>query len=463
MTALTDRRKLRERAKRWWLPAVVIGAVSIVLTLAVWSAERERAAALADFSHEQAVLAAAVSIDFEHRLALHLAHPTERRTQESLVDEVVLELLEGARRLEDRGELMVLVARPGAPGFLTTDNRLIASAHLRAAVDAGQSSIVIPGDDAVSFGLPRRLAVAGLSRVTLGDGGPWGVVVLASAERIRTRELHEQWRLAITVVVVTALVAGFGIVAQRRQRHELALERQVAISALEREREALLAKADKMAALAALGTGIAHEVGTPLAVIMGRVEQVRPRVAGDPRAEGALRIVLEQVARIQQIVRGCLALARGDAPQLVKTPPETLAMRAIDFVRHRFSKAEIELSCHVAPDLPNIACDPSLFEQALVNVLLNACQASPRGGRVHLDVKAEERHVVFVVDDEGAGIPPEVAERAGEPFFSTKREEGGSGLGLTIAREIVSHHQGTISLTRRDDHGGTRATISVVT
>jgi signal transduction histidine kinase len=451
-------------AKRWWLSGVVIVAIAAVLGLAVWSAERERAAALADFSREQAVLATAVGVDFEHRLALQLAHQTDPpRTETSLVDEVILELLGGAKRLEDRDELMVLVARPSAQGFLTTDRRLIPSARIRAALDAGQSSVVIPRDEAVAFGLPRRVAVAGLARVATRENGSWGVVVLASAVRIRTREVHERWRLAITVLVVTALVAGLAIVAQRRQRHELDLERQVAVSTLEREREALLARADKMAALAALSTGIAHEVGTPLAVIMGRVDQVMPRVAGDERAESALKIVLEQVERIQRIVRGCLALARGEAPQLVKTAPSALARRAIDLVRHRFSKAEIELSCDVAPDLPDIACDPSLFEQALVNVLLNACQASPRGGRVRLRVDARDRQVTFVVDDEGAGIPAEVAERAAEPFFSTKRDEGGSGLGLTIAREIVSHHQGTISLARREDASGTRATISVAT
>jgi len=278
---------------------------------------------------------------------------------------------------------------------------------------------------------------------------------------MRNREQHEAWRLGLTVVVVTALVATFGGLAQRRQRKQLELQRQVAISALQTEREALLAKADKMAALAALSTGIAHELGTPLGVIVGRVEQTLAGAGQNERVTAPLAIVLEQVSRIQAIVRGCLALARGDAPHLVKSSPASIAKHAIELVRHRFNNAEVGLTWDVDADLPAIACEPSLFEQALVNVLLNACQATPTGGAVRLHVAQARERVLFVVDDDGIGIAEDVAQRATEPFFSTKREEGGSGLGLTIAREIITHHAGTLTLARRDDGHGTRAVISV--
>jgi len=95
-------------------------------------------------------------------------------------------------------------------------------------------------------------------------------------------------------------------------------------------------------------------------------------------------------------------------------------------------------------------------------VLLNACQATPPKGTVRLLVRRHDDRLVFVVEDDGTGIPDEVAGRAAEPFFSTKRGEGGSGLGLTIAREIVKHHNGTLTLARRDDGKGTRATITAL-
>ncbi|MDB4934533.1 MAG: Signal transduction histidine kinase [Labilithrix sp.] len=440
---------------RSWLQLSMLAAIGAVFAAAAWSATVERRAALADFSHEHAALATMVAVDFVHRLG--------ENGDRELADEDVLALLHGAQRLEVGGELMVLVARPRQEGFLTTDHRLIPSARLRAALDAGDTTVIIPRDEAVEFGLPHRRAVAGLSRAGTSARAAWGIVVLASAERMRDREDHEAWRLGLTVLVVTALVTLFGGLAQRRQRRELELQRQVAVSALERDREALLAKADKMAALAALSTGIAHELGTPLGVIVGRVEQALARKDNDERVVSALGIVLEQVSRIQAIVRGCLALARGDAPHLVQTSPASITKHAVELVRHRFSSSDVALTWDVDADLPGIACEPSLFEQALVNVLLNACQATPAGSAVRLHVSSAAERVLFVVDDEGAGIPDDVAQRATEPFFSTKREEGGSGLGLTIAREIVSHHAGTLTLAKREGARGTRATITVST
>jgi two-component system NtrC family sensor kinase len=442
---------------RSWLLLATLASIGLVFTIAIWSATREREASLADYSGRQALLATAVGADFEHRLAAS----ADRFGSDAvpLTDELVLELLAGATRIERPRDLLVLVARPNAAGFLTTDRRIIASSRLRTAIDVGQNTVVVPRDEAALFGLPRRTAIAGLAPVTLQRGERWAVVVLASAERLRDRQILEERRLAMTVTIVTLVVAAFGFIARRRQRHELELERRIAVSTLEREREAALAKADKMAALAALSTGIAHEVGTPLGVIVGRVEQVVERV-DDERSKRALDVVLEQVDRIRRIVRGCLALARGDAPQLVRTAPQDLAERAIDLVRHRFDNAGVELGCEVDANLPMVACEPALFEQALVNVLLNACEATPRGRSVRLTVSRIERDVVFVVDDEGLGISEETARRATEPFFSTRRHQGGSGLGLTIAREIVSHHAGRLTLTTRR-HQGTRATIAI--
>ncbi len=433
---------LRALLARSWRVLTMLAAVGLVLAGAVWSATNERAASLADFAHRQRLLATAIGNDFEDRLS----------RQDASHDEEVAALLASLQRIEKPRELIVLVARPGSGGFLTADDRIIPSSRLRAALDAHEDMVVLPRDEAVTFGLPRRTAIAGLARAIPPNGtGEWGVVVLSSAERVRDRQIHEQWRLAMTVVIVTVVVAVFASVEQRRQRSEL-----------EREREAALAKAEKMAALAALSTGIAHEIGTPLGIIVGRVEQALDRTE-DERTRTALGMVGEQVERIRRIVRGSLALARGDAPLLVKTPPGAVAQRAVDLVRHRFDKAGIEIACEVDEALPPVSCDPALFEQALVNVLLNACEATPRGGHVRLSVTAEENRVQFVVDDDGKGIPDDVAQKAAEPFFSTRKGEGGSGLGLTIAREIVSHHAGAITLARRKDGAGTRATITITT
>jgi signal transduction histidine kinase len=110
-----------------------------------------------------------------------------------------------------------------------------------------------------------------------------------------------------------------------------------------------------------------------------------------------------------------------------------------------------------------VKCEPRLLEQALVNLLLNACDACDVGGHVALRVICHEARVKFVVDDDGEGITPEAAARATEAFFTTKAAGVGTGLGLAIANEIVKHHGGTISIAARDSKKthGTRASIDV--
>jgi signal transduction histidine kinase len=114
----------------------------------------------------------------------------------------------------------------------------------------------------------------------------------------------------------------------------------------------------------------------------------------------------------------------------------------------------------VSADLPDVRCEPLLFKHALVNLFLNACDASPPGSTVRVDVHADSVEVAFVVTDDGAGITAADAARAIEPFFTTKAVGHGSGLGLAIANEIASTHRGTLAIAPREPHG-TRASITI--
>jgi signal transduction histidine kinase len=105
-----------------------------------------------------------------------------------------------------------------------------------------------------------------------------------------------------------------------------------------------------------------------------------------------------------------------------------------------------------------VRCEPLLFKHALVNLMLNACEASPRGATVRVEVQTEQAGVAFVVSDEGQGMSPELAARATEPFFTTKGE--GTGLGLAIANEIVTTHRGTLKIEPRSPRG-TRVSITL--
>jgi two-component system, NtrC family, sensor kinase len=107
-----------------------------------------------------------------------------------------------------------------------------------------------------------------------------------------------------------------------------------------------------------------------------------------------------------------------------------------------------------------IQCDRDLLEHAIVNLLLNACEACGEGGRVDLAARSDAERVAFVVTDDGAGISLENAKRATEPFFTTKAKGTGAGLGLAIATEIVKSHRGQLTIGPNAGRG-TRALIEI--
>jgi signal transduction histidine kinase len=267
------------------------------------------------------------------------------------------------------------------------------------------------------------------------------------------------------VTLAAGLVFVFGGFAFSRQRKELELGRELSIAELRREREEQLVQIDKLATMAALATGIAHEIATPLGVIVGRAEQLLPKVAGDDKTKRNVESIIEQGNRIDHVIRGFLDLARGGSPVLERVSPGKVAAAARELVEHRFAKACVDLRADVGAKVPSVACDPTLLEHAIINLLLNACDACEKGGNVELDVSSDLEWVRFDVTDDGVGISPEAAARAVEPFFTTKPAGKGTGLGLANATEIVEHHGGRLSIRSRATTGaavrGTRATIEL--
>jgi two-component system NtrC family sensor kinase len=442
------------RSIQWWM-AVALGAMAL---LAYWDARRESAAALEDFGSEQATLAESVATALRGGLLLTILSSRDPDPTKTA--------LAGVASVERPGERLVLLTPHGSTRWRRSDGRAFPVAALDAAAGADDHWARLSRPAAAALGLPERTAIAGLSRVELPNLGRWDVAVVTSALRERDRELHAQATLVLAVVLAGGLVLALGAVALRNERRELELAHALALAELGRERDERLVRADKLATLGALAAGIAHEVSTPLAVIVGRAEQLFPKVEADEKARKCVEAILEQGERIGRVIRGFLALARGDAPALERTPPQTIAAKSVALVEHRFAKAGVTLRSKVAPDLPPIACEPRLLEQALVNLLLNACDAClGERGQVDLEVDGTGGRVSFVVTDNGAGIPGESAARILEPFFTTKAHGEGTGLGLTIASEIVKHHRGTLKIAAREPSPGvgtgTRATIEV--
>jgi two-component system, NtrC family, sensor kinase len=444
--------------------------ICAVAALAYWDEQREFAAALADFAGEQHALAQAVALALRNPL-VHSQSANARIGQASSGSTSEARMRLGAalktaqfasavKSVERPRQVQVLIRDPVGPGLTGSDGRVVRSPTIEGGFTSNASWVRLGRNEAGTLGLPARTAMAGLT--TLDNGGEqWGVVVLATAERERDREVFAQWRLVLSVVVASGLVLAFGGLALRTQRKQMSLAHELEVASVQSKLDERLVRADKLATMGALATGIAHEVSTPLGVIVGRAEQVLSKLNGDERSKRAVEAIVQQAERISDIIRGFLALARGDSPRMARVDPATLGKVALDLVQHRFAKAGVHLTSFSDPDLPEIGCEPRLMEQVLVNLLLNACDACEPGGNVDLRVVAEEQRVAFVVTDDGSGISADAAARIIEPFFTTKAVGEGSGLGLAIANELVKHHRGSLSVAARQGHHGTRACVEL--
>lgn len=405
----------------------MILAVAAIGVLAFMNEQRREQAELADLAREQAAVAQAAAPRLAAGTLGDLDVP--RRTR------VVLIRPGGRPRLLD-----------GAPVELP---EVMRAAKRRA------RTARLGREEAEQLGLPERIAMVGLTRTP--DGTTLAIASTAADQRDRDRAAQE--RLVGSILLAAGLVSAFGGLALWRQRHQLVLERELAVADVARARDNELERLSRAATMAAVGSGVAHELSTPLGVIVGRAEQLLARANGDERTVKNAQAILDQADHIDEVVRGLLGLARGAPIAMQEVAPATLVEDAAMLVEHRFARAGVTLVSSPS-DAPSVRCEPLLFKHALVNLLLNACEASPRGSTVKVHLETGGGNVAFVVDDEGQGITPELAARAKEPFFTTKGE--GTGLGLAIANEIVMTHRGSLEISPRTPQG-TRVSITLPT
>ncbi|MCC6644707.1 MAG: two-component sensor histidine kinase [Polyangiaceae bacterium] len=433
-------------------------AISSLSRVSHRAAEREHAAALA-----RAVAAAAPALD--ERLLRAMLGPDDAVALYDRDGARVLAVGRDAERLPARcraGERPV--SREGAAWAVAPhpDGTTIVQAQLTAgkslplvrfvAVYAVAAAMAML---AVGYAVVGRVIVLPLGRLAEAAERVIAGVGKAPAIEPGARELLQ-------------LSTSFATMTTKLQREEARLRAKVdeleRVTRELRASQAQLVKSERLASVGRLSAGLAHEIGNPLAALLGLQDLLIDGGLTDEEERDFLERMRKETARIHRIVRDLLAFARGDAAgdATVDVPGE-VARAASEVASLLAPQRDLKgraLSVDVEAELPAVALAHGHLVQVLLNLALNAAQATSDGGRVVIAAALEGERVVVRVDDDGPGVAEEVQPSLFEPFVTTKEVGEGTGLGLAVCRGLVEAAGGSIS-AGGSPLGGARFTVEL--
>lgn len=207
-----------------------------------------------------------------------------------------------------------------------------------------------------------------------------------------------------------------------------------------------LRHADRLATLGQLSAGIAHEINEPLAVILGYSELVLSEAKLPKAAHDDLQKVITAAMHAREIVRKLMLFSRQVPPSMEIVDINKLIRDGFYFMENRCAHQEVQIVRNLEPGLPEVYADPSQLHQVIVNLLVNALQAMPKGGLISISTRKVKESVEIKIADTGTGMDAETLKKIFLPFFTTKDVDEGTGLGLSVVHGIISAHHGEIKV-----------------
>lgn len=227
-----------------------------------------------------------------------------------------------------------------------------------------------------------------------------------------------------------------------------------------------LVQTDRMASLGQLAASVAHEINNPisgvlnLSMLMQRIlkdDGIPPERIADFRKY--LSQVVSETSRVGRIVTDLLSFSRRSKPHSASTDLNAIVRTTLSVVSHKLKLGNVEVHLNLREDLPLLQCDNSQMQQVVLNLVMNAAEASQKNGRgdvwITTWVDPGDTSVILEVRDNGEGIPQEIASKIFDPFFTTKEEGKGVGLGLAVVYGIIEAHHGDIDVSSKAGNGAT--------
>jgi signal transduction histidine kinase len=261
----------------------------------------------------------------------------------------------------------------------------------------------------------------------------------------RLVQLHTAlWSLLVIIVILggglSVVIANLTVTRLERRERELRTTHQQLITA------------DRLASVGMMAASVAHEINNPLTTIKVLIHSLQEHLAEDDVRRDDLGIVLAEIDKMKALVLRFLQFARPREPEFSTVDLGVTLSRIVSLIRPQVQGKGITLVERYDEQAGPVWADGAQIGQVFLNILLNAVDATPSGGEIHVTMEpGAEGGVAATIWNSGPGLPDELRERIFEPFFSTKPT--GTGLGLSIARTIVGKHQGTIQATGHGEKG----------
>jgi signal transduction histidine kinase len=252
---------------------------------------------------------------------------------------------------------------------------------------------------------------------------------------------------------VVALIAGslYDIEKKLKEQYKKTSEERDATLRKLQETFERLRLADRLSTLGTLSAEMAHEIKNPLAGMYGSMEILEKEFQKDHPKYEFVQILKREIDRMSGIVHKYLDLARPHKPEKARHDLNAIVSSVVEIISKQAIKKDVRIMLQLSPALPQILIDGEQIKQAIMNILINAIQATPKGRSVYIASGSEESQLWVSIQDEGEGIRESDLGKVFDPLFTTKKD--GTGIGLSVAYQIITQHNGQITVQSSQENG----------
>lgn len=212
-----------------------------------------------------------------------------------------------------------------------------------------------------------------------------------------------------------------------------------------------LRKSDTLSVVGQLAAGIAHEIRNPMTALKGFIQLLEDTMTEDHSMY--FGVIKTELNRIDSIINEFLVLAKPQATKFLEKDIVQIMRETIELIRPQAVLHNVQFKLELKNDIPSIYCEPNQLKKVFINILKNAIEVMSNGGYIYISMKEENDYIYISIQDEGEGIDPELLQKLGEPFYTTK--EKGTGLGLMVSYRIIDEHKGKIEVESEEGKGTT--------